>query len=153
MAQLHKPHIHNQRVPRGAIIGAGALMLATIGLAAWGRSAQTQGPVVSSDAPAVMLHFADREDGAVVVSEAESHREVAVLAPGSNGFVRGVLRSLTRTRRMESIGRDTPFRLSREADGRLLLSDPESGRAIELRSFGRTNYEAFARLYVQGRAG
>jgi putative photosynthetic complex assembly protein len=92
------------------------------------------------------LRFEDRDDGAVVARDARDDREVAVIEPGSNGFVRGVLRGMFRTRRLESISSREPFRLTEESDGRLVLSDPHSGRAVELRSFGGTNYDAFSTL-------
>jgi hypothetical protein len=48
-----------------------------------------------------------------------------------------------RTRKLESIGREAPFLLGRTEDGRFVLQDPETGHSVELRSFGRTNYESF----------
>jgi putative photosynthetic complex assembly protein len=76
---------------------------------------------------------------------------VATIAPETNGFVRGVLRGMFRTRKLESLGHDARFRLAREADGRLTLQDPQTGRQVELDSFGPTNSAAFADLLVAGR--
>jgi len=104
------------------------------------------GTLALPDAPvleAVDLVFADRADGAVVVSGGGTE---TVLDPGTNGFVRGVLRGLARDRRARGIGADEPFRLMRRADGRLALEDPATGRVLDLSAFGPTNTEAFARL-------
>jgi putative photosynthetic complex assembly protein len=88
------------------------------------------------------LRFEDRADGAVLVYEHE--QLVDTLSPGTNGFVRGVLRGLARGRRADGVGRSPPFRLTRWADGRLSLDDPETGRHVDLEVFGPTNAGAFA---------
>jgi putative photosynthetic complex assembly protein len=68
------------------------------------------------------------------------------LAPGTNGFVRGVLRGLMRERKAESIGPTAPFRLTHWANGRLSLDDPSTGRHVDLEVFGPTNAGAFAQI-------
>jgi putative photosynthetic complex assembly protein len=77
---------------------------------------------------------------------------VALLAPGTNGFIRGVLRGLARERRQHNVGAEPPFRLTRWDNGHLSLEDPQTGRRIELGSFGPTNAEAFSRLLARGSA-
>ena len=71
---------------------------------------------------------------------------MAVLPPGSNGFIRGVMRGLARERMLHGIDAAPPFRLIRWADGRLSLEDTATGRLIDLAAFGPTNAQAFARL-------
>jgi putative photosynthetic complex assembly protein len=92
------------------------------------------------------LTFADRADGAVVVRDARDGRLVEVLPAASDGFVRGVLRSLVRERRLRGLGDEAPFRLARRGDGRLALEDRASGAEVVLNAFGATNVEAFARF-------
>jgi hypothetical protein len=46
-----------------------------------------------------------------------------------------------------------PFRIALETDGRLLLSDPATGRTVDLRAFGPTNLEVFARLLPDSAVG
>ena len=75
-----------------------------------------------------------------------------LVPPRSNGFVRGVLRGLFRNRKQEALGRDGLFRLSRQADGRLSIEDPQTGRRVDLDAFGATNSAAFAELLAAGRA-
>jgi putative photosynthetic complex assembly protein len=134
--------------PRGALIGAAVLVAGTIALAAaarWGGFGATEmrraDPITVRD-----LRFDDRADGAVVVHEARTGELVDVVAPGTNGFLRGALRGLARERRAHGIGSEPPFRLSVGADGQLTLEDPSTRRRIALEAFGPTNAGAFARL-------
>jgi putative photosynthetic complex assembly protein len=138
--------------PRGALLGAGALLAATLLAAASGRVLGV-GVVASPEpAPAASreLRFEDRPDGAVVVVDAGDGGEVAVLAPGHDGFIRGVLRGLARDRRSRHIGPEAPFELIRSASGGLFLVDPATGRRIDLDAFGPTNSGAFERLLDAG---
>jgi len=96
------------------------------------------------------LRFEDRTDGAVLVYAIEDDRLIDILQPGTNGFVRGVLRGLVRARRADHIGAEPPFRLTRWADGRLSLDDPATGRHVDLEVFGPTNAGAFAEILMAG---
>jgi putative photosynthetic complex assembly protein len=134
--------------PRGALLGAGALVVLAIGLTGFTRISGI-GATHAPTAAAVAirdLRFEDRNDGAVTVYDAHSEQIVDVLASGTNGFVRGVLRGLVRDRKREDISSEPPFRLTRWADNRLSLQDMATGQSIELESFGPTNELAFARL-------
>jgi putative photosynthetic complex assembly protein len=141
-------HSHDQAVPRGPLIGAVALVLAVLTVVGVGRisgagvTSATEGvPLLARE-----LIFADRPDGSILVSDADAGSDVAVLAPGSNGFVRGALRALVRDRRREDVGGRSPFHLAAWPDGRLTLEDPSTGRVVGLEAFGPTNMAAFARL-------
>lgn len=133
-------------VPRPALLGAAAVVLLSVGLAAAARRAQHHEPAAGAARAEILLRFADRADGAIVATRAGDGAEVAVFAPRTNGFVRGVLRGLFRARRVEALGRDAPFRLARGGDGRLIIEDPLTGRRVDLESFGPTNAAAFAGL-------
>ncbi|MCU0837399.1 MAG: putative photosynthetic complex assembly protein PuhC [Rhodospirillales bacterium] len=141
-------HAGSKFLPRRALIGAGLLLAFAVALAGAGRLTGT-GTVTLPAASAEQsrqLRFADRGDGAVVVIDTEASREIEVLAPGHDNFIRGVMRSLVRERTAHGVSQDLPFVLSRDADHRLLLSDPSTGRVIGLDAFGSTNAAAFARL-------
>lgn len=97
------------------------------------------------------LRFTDGERGAVLVFDAAEQRLVDTIAPGSNGFVRVVLRGLARERKLSDIGAEPPFRLTRFADGRLMLTDPSTQRQVDLAAFGDANARSFARLMTVGR--
>lgn len=147
-------HVHAQTVPRAALFGAAALMLATIALAAGSRRAHLAEPPphVSPALESATLTFEDKPDGTLAVLDASTRREVTRVAPQTNGFIRGVLRGMFRQRKLESIDRSAEFLLAREASGRLTLTDPASGRKVDLDSFGPTNSEAFAAILVAARA-
>ncbi len=109
-----------------------------------GREAAPVSLVASVD-----LYFEDREDGSVVVREAGGGTVVDVLDPGTNGFIRATLRTLANARRTIGAGDEEPFTIGRSETGRVLLIDPVSDREIDLRAFGPTNAEAFARYLDQ----
>ena len=149
------PSARKSPFPRGALIGAGALIGFTLVAVASIRLTGTE-PIARVDAPSEpvqsrTLRFKDRANGDVVVYAAdggERQRVIATLERGEDGFMRGVLRGLTRERRSRGIGRGEPFRLVRRSDGGLLLVDPATGQRIYLQAFGPTNVKAFERLLV-----
>jgi putative photosynthetic complex assembly protein len=143
-----------QTVPRGALIGAAVLMVGTLVVAALARHPYLA-PTSTDDRPAIAsceLRFADRADGTLAAYD-QTGREVTDVTPESNGFVRGVLRGMFRTRKLESKERDGFYRLAREADGHLTITDPETSRRVDLDSFGPTNSQAFATILAAGTAG
>jgi putative photosynthetic complex assembly protein len=98
---------------------------------------------------AVELFFKDRDDGAVVVIDASDSEVLEVIEPGADNFIRGTLRSLARARRAVDAANESPVVLRQTVTGQLLLSDPVSGREIDLRAFGVTNARAFGRFLPQ----
>lgn len=98
-----------------------------------------------------LLRFADRPDGAVVVTDASDGRVVAVIT-GASGFLRGTLSGLARIRMTQGLGPAIPFRLTSYVNRRLTLSDPATGQTIELEAFGATNEAVFARLLASDAA-
>ncbi|MEJ2603438.1 MAG: photosynthetic complex assembly protein PuhC [Gammaproteobacteria bacterium] len=145
---------HGDRVPRPALIGAGALVVVAI-LAAAGARLTGLGTVEVPPSEVVesrALTFADADDGSVVVREAGSGTVLHVVAPGTNGFLRGVLRGLARERKLRGVGREPAFRLTRWADGRLTLEDPETERRLYLGPFGSSNVQVFVELLRVGDA-
>lgn len=141
---------HHRPFSRAVLVGAGLLVALSIVAAATARLTgigRTQFAAVEP-VESLSLRFEDRADGSVAVRGAGDGQIVAVLPPGSNGFVRGVLRGLARERMLREQGSDVPFRLTRWADGRLSIDDPATGRHIDLGGFGPTNAQAFARLLM-----
>ncbi len=142
--------------PRGALIAAAALLGLSIVATAAVRlvritapspvAAPRAAPVASVD-----LAFADQTDGSVSVRDSHTGALVATLSPGTNGFVRGVLRGLAHDRMTRHIGAAPPFRLTELDRGRLFLRDTATGREIDLQSFGVDNRDAFKRfLHPEG---
>jgi len=138
----------DRRFPRPALVGAAFLIGFSLAAAISARFTDI-GTFKNPKAAALEtrdLRFEDRADGAVTVYDADAGRQVAVLEPGTNVFVRGALRSLARARRMEDIGPLPAFRLTHWADGRLTIEDPTTSRQIDLGAFGITNARSFAFL-------
>jgi putative photosynthetic complex assembly protein len=135
--------------PRAPLLGAGVLILLALTAAVAGRVFGPEGmPTPSAVQIQRDLLFADRADGAVVVTDERDNAPVAVLT-GQNGFLRGTLRGMARTRRSEGLGPGQPFRLTGWSDGRLTLTDPATGRHIELEAFGSANEAVFAKLLTE----
>jgi putative photosynthetic complex assembly protein len=94
------------------------------------------------------LRFFDEKDGAVRIVRATDERQIERVSPGTNGFIRSVMRGLVHERRQHGGTDTTPFLLQQRVDGRLILEDPVSGRRLSLNSFGALNTQAFGRLFA-----
>jgi putative photosynthetic complex assembly protein len=109
---------------------------------------QSQKTTRYPDAPAKQikqLRFEDRMDGSIAVIDFQSNQQIDFIT-GEAGFVRGALRTLAQERKRREIDSQPPFELIAREDGRLTLSDPSTGRMIDLESFGVINSQHFARL-------
>jgi len=139
--------------PKGPLMGAFAVVLLALALASVSRF--TGVGAVSVEPSTVVetraLRFEDRSDGSVAVLDHNSRKAIEILAPGTNGFVRGLMRGLVRERKMKGLSDEAPFELIRWRDKRLSLRDTATGREIELVSFGITQLESFARMLHAGK--
>jgi putative photosynthetic complex assembly protein len=140
--------VQDEMLPRGLLIGAGLLVATALAVVTLARLTgyQPMQPDASTVVTQEDVRFEDRRNGAIAIYSGQSDRLVDTLAPGTNGFVRGVMRGLARDRRAEHIGERAPFRLTHWANGRLSLDDPSTGRHIDLEVFGMTNAGAFAEI-------
>ena len=138
----------DDRIPRPILIGAGMLLAVTIVSTAIGSltGVGTTMTPTAAEIDSRNLHFADRADGGVDVTDVDTGRSVYVVPPGTNGFLRGVIRGMSRVRKLESVGSEPAYKLTHWADGRLSLFDPMTGREVNLEPFGPDNYRVFARL-------
>jgi putative photosynthetic complex assembly protein len=138
----------NQPFPRAPLVGAAclltAILVATFAVTTTGvgRSHQADAPIVAE----AVIQFTDQSDGSITITDARDHHLIDVVAPGSNGFLRGTLRGLARERKRERAGVLQPFVLTSHSDGRLTLLDPATQRRVDLESFGPTNEGVFVRL-------
>lgn len=146
---------HDPTVPREALIGVAALLLGTMamtGMVSLGLMPKAAVPDASRAAQHVSpsqqrsLHFVDRADGAVVISDASSGETVKIIDFGQGGFVRATMRRLARARAAEGIGAGPPFTLIRWSNGALQLRDPQTGRTAEIHGFGADHTRAFAEM-------
>ncbi len=143
----------NAGLPCGALIGILSLIAFAL-IAVLTGQLNNIGRVTmppSSEVGKMTLRFVDRPDGAVEVYRVDDGERIEVVEPGTGGFIRGVLRGLTRERKLSGDTSRAPFLLRRWADGRLTLEDPQTGRVIDLGAFGVTNAGAFAKLMASSK--
>lgn len=143
MATTSTPYI-----PRPALLAAGLMLASVLAVT------MIAGPMPRAEAPELPLsagtpllrelRFTDGADSSVQVIDGRSGRLVEAVH-GEQGFLRGVLRGLAQERLRRGIGDGPVFQLRASADGRLTLSDPSTGRSVDLESFGRDNAAIFAR--------
>jgi len=145
-------HDHAPTVPRGALIAVAVIIVLTMAMAGTVRltgnnivAAPEATPVVSRD-----LRFEDRSDGGIRVVDAADGTVVKDLEPGTNGFVRGMLRGLARDRRVHGVGAEPAFTLTRWSDGRHSITDTATGTVLHLAAFGFNNVKEFATLLTAG---
>jgi putative photosynthetic complex assembly protein len=86
------------------------------------------------------LSFADAAGGGLVITDVATGTVAKDIKPGEpSGFIRGLLRGLSRERRMKGVGKEVPYRLESWPNGQLSLTDTGTGRSIELSAFGPDN--------------
>jgi len=135
-------------VPRGAILGAAALIGFSLVAATVGRLTGV-GAVRTDYATSVQrlsLRFEDRRDGGISVIAPESGAIIGVVPAGTDGFVRTVLRSLAFDRKRHRVGSGPAFIIAKWADGHSTIDDPATGRRVDLAAFGAANMQAFEHL-------
>ena len=89
------------------------------------------------------LLFRDMAGGDILILDAKTGEHVARVQ-GEQGFIRGILRALNRSRKLRGLGPDGTFDLTRFGDGRLVISDRSTGESLDLGAFGPTNIGSFA---------
>ena len=140
--------VADRTVPRGAILGAAALIMFAMVVASAGRLTGI-GAVRADYARSVQttsFRFEDRPDGGISVIAPETGAVVGVVPAGTDGFVRTVLRSLAFDRRRHHAGSEPAFLITKWADGHSTLDDPVTGRRVDLAAFGAANMQTFANL-------
>jgi putative photosynthetic complex assembly protein len=146
-------HTDGQNVPTGALIGAGLLIGLSLVFAFVAAKTDIGATRLTPAAPVetLSLKFNDLADGSIGIYDTVKQRNIDILAPGKNGFVRVVMRGLALDRTVNGDSAEVPFKLSKLADGRLTLTDPTSGKIVTLEAFGSNNLAAFEDLYNKGR--
>ncbi len=140
-----------ERFPRGPLLAAGGMVILSLLAATAGRLIGSH--VAAPDSNQISertLRFTDRADGGIDVFDAVDGSTIYSVLPGTNGFVRALMRGLASERKHEGIGPSVPFTLHAWSDGRLTLDDPATRRHVELAAFGETNEGAFAQFLPEG---
>jgi putative photosynthetic complex assembly protein len=135
-------------LPGTMLVCAGLLVVTSIALA--GVASYTGIGVSRLKEPAAIrvvdLRFEDGAAGRIIVTDVSGRLPPRTIEPGRDGFVRVALRSLARERAATGIGREVPFRLGEQADGRIWLRDLATGRVLLLDAYGHANRTSFAQL-------
>jgi putative photosynthetic complex assembly protein len=137
--------VAERMVPRGALLGAAALIGFSLVAAGLGRVTGV-GTVRTDYATTVQtasFRFEDRSDGGISVIAPESDATIGVVPAGTDGFVRTVLRSLAFDRRRHGVGAGPAFVIAKWSDGHTTIDDPVTGRRVDLAAFGAANMQAF----------
>jgi putative photosynthetic complex assembly protein len=137
-------------MPRGVLIGAAILIAFAFSITLFGRSTDTGALHMPAAQPyqTLRLHFADQTDGGVAISDASDGQVLMTIKPGTNGFLRSMMRGFAHDRSRDGIGAETPFALTRWSDGTLSVTDQETGRRVDLDAFGPNQVEIFASLFA-----
>lgn len=121
--------------------------------------ARTTNNIVVAEAPAgPIIHartlvFQDVSEGRVVISDADNGETLRTLSAGEGSFIRGVVRSLVRSRKQRGLFSQAPFQLNLHQGGRLQLIDPLTAETIDLGAFGPTNIAEFTALLPTSPSG
>jgi putative photosynthetic complex assembly protein len=137
--------VAQRMVPRGALLGAAALIGFSLVAAGLGRITGV-GTVRADYATTVQsasFRFQDRSDGGIAVIAPESDATIGVVPAGTDGFVRTVLRSLAFDRQRHGVGAGPAFVIAKWSDGHTTIDDPATGRRVDLAAFGAANMQAF----------
>lgn len=134
--------------PRLPLYGAIALVLFSIVAITFGRMTEIGTLRVPGGSPVAVrdLRFSEVANGDLLVSDARSGEQIVLIAPNTDGFVRGALRGLNQERKVRRADLSAPFRLILWDSGRLTLSDTATGQRFPLDAFGPSNSAAFMRF-------
>ncbi|MEM8651596.1 MAG: photosynthetic complex assembly protein PuhC [Pseudomonadota bacterium] len=103
-------------------------------------------PVRVADSPVVAersLIFRDGTNGAVVVRDAHSYRELVSFNKGEGAFVRISMRGMTRQRILKQLDVASPYNLVKTERGNLFIVDPLSLNKIRVDAFGPIAIKSF----------
>ncbi|MBO0663320.1 hypothetical protein LQ948_11810 [Jiella sp. MQZ9-1] len=135
-------------IPKPILVGAGVLALFSIAVIAGGRL--TGIGLAEAPASAMVAHrdlrLVEHPDTSAVILDAKTGQTLVSAGPGKGPFTIEALRNLDRYRGREGVSKALPFVLALKADGRLVVSDPQTHQEVDLRAFGARQAEAFAKL-------
>jgi putative photosynthetic complex assembly protein len=99
----------------------------------------------------ILVRFEDMPDGSVHAYDPETGQLIHVVPPGGDGFVRGLLRGLSRDRKLRKLDPAAPFRLVAHTNEQLSIEDQSTGRVVHLNAFGPSNKAPFAKMLSASR--
>ena len=81
--------------------------------------------------------------------DARTQTTLAVYESGEGSFLRGIVRSLVRERRVRDLDPGGAFNLALLDNGSLVISDPDTGYWMALEAFGVDNRRLFFQILEQ----
>lgn len=150
--EYEKDEITVHKVPlylMGGIVALSLVFTASVTLGFFERDAvPSEARAAAGVKPAAerSLRFFDEADGTVRAEDGVTAEVIGRFAPGEGGFIRATVRSLVHQRRIRGEGPEVPFQLTQWDNGGLTLSDPVTGRSVEVSSFGPDNRAIYANL-------
>ncbi len=146
----------DRMLPRSLVGGMLVLVCAVLALVTFARVTdrplESVPPVSPVIAEARLLLNSDAASGAVAVSDIAG-APIADLSPEEGGFIAGVHRVILRERVRHRVSLDSPLVLQAFVNGRMAITDPETGWRADLMGFGSDNANAFARLLAHTQKG
>ena len=150
--EYEKDEITVQRVPLLLMGGIVAISLVLTASVTWGFVPRQSVPAEARAAAGIgmaqerTLRFFDEPDGSVRIEDGATGAFLARHGVGQGGFIRATVRNLVHQRRIRNIGPETAFTLTEWQNGNLTLSDPATGRSVEVSSFGPDNRAVYQSL-------
>jgi putative photosynthetic complex assembly protein len=139
--------LHAEQAPRAPLAALALIACISFGLVGATRLArQDAPPAIDTEiiAASRMVRFEDRDGGAIGVMDATTGRDIAVIAPRTNGFLRASMRGIMQARKRQGLRMEEPFRLTRSASGKIVLRDEARNQDVLLNAFGPGNAAVFA---------
>ncbi|WP_242467333.1 photosynthetic complex assembly protein PuhC [Thiocapsa imhoffii] len=140
--------MHDRPFPRGILIALAALIAFTVlavGIARLSGFDPSQEP----RSPATVMRdvrFVDADNGFLQVYDFDTGELIEAIEPNEDGFLRGLLRTLLRERRLHQTDLDGPYRVSLRENGHFTIEDLSTDFYVDLRPFGRDNEAAIGRF-------
>ena len=103
-------------------------------------------PQAAASVSSAALLLVDGPGGRIDVLEAQTESTLAQYGSGEASFLRGILRSLVRERRIRDLEPGGVFELNLLDNGSLVISDPETQYWMALEAFGVDNRQVFVTL-------
>jgi putative photosynthetic complex assembly protein len=150
--EYEKDEITVHKVPlmlMGGLVAITLALTASVTLGFFERQAvPAEARAAAGVKPAVerTLRFLDEADGTVRVEDGATGEVLQRFGQGEGGFIRASVRSLVHQRRIRGEGPTVPFTLTQWDNGGLTLSDPVTGRSVEVSSFGPDNRAVYQNL-------
>lgn len=135
------------------LAGSGLLLIAIVVTTFSSRTGLGRVPVDDIAAEQVVaqelaISFVTTAEDEIRILGGPGNHVLTMLAPGEGGFLRGIVRPLTRERVRFDVPLEEPYLLQRIGPGSLVLRDPATDLLVDIAAFGPTSIEQFQQLFA-----